>query len=187
MLGLAAFSADFTFRRTGAPSSVLLFTVLSGEGGRIPRHILAWKIDYNLEVNVLKQFYKFKQTLTFALDPILLGLHLLKYIRLVHNSTCHLSVSGTFAVLQVPRLRAAFPVFPRRHAPSAEEDLQGAVWVPAHGLKLSRDSGKSDQVGTDGLLLESPNTYLNFYRYFRSVVLGHCCYLKFIFCPYSFP
>lgn len=48
---------------------------------------------------------------------------------------------------------------------------------------ISRDSGKSDQVGAGGLLLESPNTYLNFYRYFRSVVLGHYCYLKFIFCP----
>lgn len=55
--------------------------------------------------------------------------------------------------------------------------------MPAHGLKLSRDSGKSDQVGTDGLLLESPDAYLNFYRYFRSVVLGHCCYLRFTFLP----
>lgn len=51
--------------------------------------------------------------------------------------------------------------------------------------KLSK-AGKSDQVGADGLLLESPNTYLNFYRYFRSVVLDHYCYLKFIFSPYSF-
>lgn len=57
--------------------------------------------------------------------------------------------------------------------------------MPAHGLKLSRDSGRSDQVEADGLLLESPNTYLNFYRYFRSVALGHYCYLKF-FCPIHF-
>lgn len=58
--------------------------------------------------------------------------------------------------------------------------------MPAHGLKLSKDFGKSGHIGADGLLLESPNTYLNFYRYFRSVVLSHYCYLKFIFCPYSF-
>lgn len=57
--------------------------------------------------------------------------------------------------------------------------------MPAHGLKPSK-AGKSDQVGADGLLLESPNTYLNSNRYFRSVVLGHYCYLKFIFSPYSF-
>lgn len=57
--------------------------------------------------------------------------------------------------------------------------------MPAHGLKLSK-AGKFDQVAADGLLLESPNTYLNFYRYFRSVVLGHYCYLKFIFSAYSF-
>lgn len=44
--------------------------------------------------------------------------------------------------------------------------------MPAHGLTLNRDSGKSEQVGADGLLLESPNTYLDFYRYFRSVVLA---------------
>lgn len=55
--------------------------------------------------------------------------------------------------------------------------------MPAHGLKLSRDSGRSDQAEADGLLLESPNTYLNFYRYFRSVALGRYCYLKFVFCP----
>lgn len=58
--------------------------------------------------------------------------------------------------------------------------------MPAYGLKLSRDYGRSDQVEADGLLLESPNTYLNFYRYFRSVVLGHYCYLKFVFCPIHF-
>lgn len=58
--------------------------------------------------------------------------------------------------------------------------------MPTDGLNLCKDSGKSGLVGTDGLLLESPNTYLNFYRCFRSVVLGHYCYLKFIFCPYSF-
>lgn len=44
--------------------------------------------------------------------------------------------------------------------------------MPAHGLKPSK-AGKSDQVGADGLLLESPNTYLNSNRYFRLVVLGH--------------
>lgn len=48
-------------------------------------------------------------------------------------------------------------------------------------LVLGRASGKCDQVGADGLLPESPNTNLNFYKYFRSVVLGHYCYLKFIF------
>ena len=126
--------------------AVLLFTVLSGEeGSSIPSHILTWKFDCNLEVTFFFFFggkcFKtvcftgLNQLLTFALDPILLSLHLIKWcVGLEHNSTCHLSVSGTFPVLQVPRLRAAFPVFPRRHAPSAKEDLQGAVWVPAHGL-----------------------------------------------------
>lgn len=36
--------------------------------------------------------------------------------------------------------------------------------MPAHGLK-PRKAGKSDQVGADGLLLESPNTYLNSNRF----------------------
>lgn len=66
-----------------------------------------------MEVNVLNSmFYKSKPILTFALDPILLSLHLVKWcVGPMRNSTCHLSVSGTFPVLQVPRLRAAFPVF----------------------------------------------------------------------------
>ena len=42
----------------------------------------------------------------------------------------------------------------------------------------SAQTGKSDQVRTDGLSLESPNT---FYSYFGAVMLGHSCCLRFIF------
>ncbi|XP_064123951.1 sentrin-specific protease 5 isoform X4 [Loxodonta africana] len=52
----------------------------------------------------------------------LLGLHL-GLVALHVPLTC----SWPFAVLQVPRLRAAFPVLTRRHAPGSEEDLQGAL------------------------------------------------------------
>ena len=45
--------------------------------------------------------------------------------------------------------------------------------------ETQQGSGKSDQIGADALLLESPNTYLNFYRYFRLVGLGHDWYLAF--------
>lgn len=43
--------------------------------------------------------------------------------------------------------------------------------MPAHGLKPSK-AGKSDQVGADGLLLESPNTYLNSNRLFQIGGIG---------------
>lgn len=107
-------------------------------------------------------------------------LHLVKYIGLVCNSIWHLSISGTFAVLQVPRLRAAFPVFPGGHAPSTEEDLQGAVWVPAHGLKTQQGWEVWPSWSRWFVTWISKHLF-EFYRYFRSVVLGHYCYLKFIF------
>lgn len=72
------------------------------------------------------------------------------------------------------------------HLTPGDTAKQGMGFTLTHvsaGLRLAlgRASGKSDQVGTDGLLPESLNANLNFYRYFRSVVLGHYCYLKFIF------
>ena len=54
--------------------------------------------------------------------------------------------------------------------------------MPAHGLKLSRDSGKSDQVGADGLLLESPNLF-EFLQIFQISGVGPLLLPQIYFLP----